>query len=249
MSKFNKRKIAATLAFASLFSGKSQAMETKSSQRDSRGAGSKINSTTNKKGLPFWARVLIPFGVTGAVLEAYNEVIALARGDKPKTLFTGKYSFTELARSRNKKKASEIKNDKDLKENMEKVTGAIYKNNCLEETYSKWGKETFEKFNKNKKDFEHKKVESVDLYTIIDENNPNFDEIKQFIILNVSPRTFSAAKKLGKKIVPVLQIQIKQSGEMKICLYFACEDKFEDYLNGCFIVYDHGLPFDIAKSE
>ncbi|MBR0183860.1 MAG: hypothetical protein IJQ10_01665 [Clostridia bacterium] len=32
MSKFGKRKIAATLAFASLFSGKSQAMETKSSQ-------------------------------------------------------------------------------------------------------------------------------------------------------------------------------------------------------------------------
>ena len=32
MCKFNKRKIAATLAFASLFSGKSQAMETKSSQ-------------------------------------------------------------------------------------------------------------------------------------------------------------------------------------------------------------------------
>ena len=154
-----------------------------------------------------------------------------------------------VIRNKNNEKASEIKNDKDLKENMEKVTGAIYKNNYLEETYSTWGKETFEKFNKNKKDFEHKKVESVDLYTIIDENNPNFDEIKQFIILNVSPRIFSAAKKLGKKIVPVLQIQIKQSGEMKICLYFACEDKFEDYLNGCFIVYDHGLPFDIAKSE
>ena len=32
MSKFDKRKIAATLAFASLFIGKSQAMETKSSQ-------------------------------------------------------------------------------------------------------------------------------------------------------------------------------------------------------------------------
>ena len=32
MSKFDKRKIAATLAFASLFSGKSQAMETKSPQ-------------------------------------------------------------------------------------------------------------------------------------------------------------------------------------------------------------------------
>ena len=32
MSKFDKRKIAATLAFASLFSGKSQAMETKNSQ-------------------------------------------------------------------------------------------------------------------------------------------------------------------------------------------------------------------------
>ena len=107
MSKFDKRKIAVTLACASFFSGKSQAME-KSSQPVAAvgGVTSKINSTTNKKGLPFWARVLIPFGVTGAGLEAYNEGIALARGDKPKTLFTGKYSFTELFRNRNKKKKS-----------------------------------------------------------------------------------------------------------------------------------------------
>ena len=69
MSKFDKRKIAVTLACASLFSGKSQAME-KSSQ---------------------------PVAAVGGG-------IALARGDKPKTLFTGKYSFTELVRNRNKKK-------------------------------------------------------------------------------------------------------------------------------------------------
>ena len=105
MSKFDKRKIAATLAFASLFSGKSQAMETKSLQTlGAVGADSKINSTTNKKGLSVGEKVLVTLGATVIAAEAYNEGIALARGDKPKTLFTGKYSFTELVRNRNKKK-------------------------------------------------------------------------------------------------------------------------------------------------
>ena len=105
MSKFDKRKIAATLAFASLFSGKSQAMGTKSLQTlGAVGADSKINSTTNKKGLSVGEKVLVTLGATVIAAEAYNEVIALARGDKPKTLFTGKYSFTELVRNRNKKK-------------------------------------------------------------------------------------------------------------------------------------------------
>ena len=105
MSKFDKRKIAVTLACASLFSGKSQAME-KSSQPVAAvgGVTSKINSTTNKKGLSVGEKVLVTLGATVIAAEAYNEGIALARGDKPKTLFTGKYSFTELARSRNKKK-------------------------------------------------------------------------------------------------------------------------------------------------
>ena len=105
MSKFDKRKIAATLAFASLFSGKSQAMGTKSLQTlGAVGADSKINSTTNKKGLSVGEKVLVTLGATVIAAEAYNEGIALARGDKPKTLFTGKYSFTELVRNRNKKK-------------------------------------------------------------------------------------------------------------------------------------------------
>ena len=68
------------------------------------GADSKINSTTNKKGLSVGEKVLVTLGATVIAAEAYNEVIALARGDKPKTLFTGKYSFTELVRNRNKKK-------------------------------------------------------------------------------------------------------------------------------------------------
>ena len=105
MSKFDKRKIAATLAFASLFSGKSQAMGTKSLQTlGAVGADSKINSTTNRKGLSVGEKVLVTLGATVIAAEAYNEGIALARGDKPKTLFTGKYSFTELVRNRNKKK-------------------------------------------------------------------------------------------------------------------------------------------------
>ena len=105
MSKFDKRKIAATLAFASLFSGKSQAMGTKSLKTlGAVGADSKVNSTTNKKGLSVGEKVLVTLGATVIAAEAYNEGIALARGDKPKTLFTGKYSFTELVRNRNKKK-------------------------------------------------------------------------------------------------------------------------------------------------
>ena len=108
MSKFDKRKIAVTLACASLFSGKSQAME-KSSQPVAAvgGVTSKINSTTNKKGLSVGEKVLMTLGATFIAAEAYNEGIALARGDKPKTLFTGKYSFTELVRNRNKKKKPE----------------------------------------------------------------------------------------------------------------------------------------------
>ena len=107
MSKFGKRKIAATLAFASLFSGKSQAMGTKSLKTlGAVGADSKVNSTTNKKGLSVGEKVLVTLGATVIAAEAYNEGIALARGDKPKTLFTGKYSFTELFRNRNKKKKS-----------------------------------------------------------------------------------------------------------------------------------------------
>ena len=75
MSKFDKRKIAATLAFASLFSGKSQAMETKSSQTLAAVGGATIASKNLpvKKGLSKGAKI----GIAAAGILTLGAVAAL----------------------------------------------------------------------------------------------------------------------------------------------------------------------------
>ena len=75
MSKFGKRKIAATLAFASLFSGKSQAMETKSSQNLATVGGATIASKNLpvKKGLSKGATI----GIMAASILTLGTVAAL----------------------------------------------------------------------------------------------------------------------------------------------------------------------------
>ena len=75
MSKFDKRKIAATLAFASLFSGKSQAMETKSSQTLAAVGGATIASKNLpvKKGLSTGAKI----GIVLASILTLGAVAAL----------------------------------------------------------------------------------------------------------------------------------------------------------------------------
>ena len=75
MSKFDKRKIAATLAFASLFSGKSQAMETKSPQTLAAVGGATIASKNLpiKKGLSKGAKI----GIAAAGILTLGAVAAL----------------------------------------------------------------------------------------------------------------------------------------------------------------------------
>ena len=75
MSKFDRRKIAATLAFASLFSGKSQAMETKSSQNLAAIGGATIASKNLpvKKGLSKGATI----GIMAASILTLGTVAAL----------------------------------------------------------------------------------------------------------------------------------------------------------------------------
>ena len=75
MSKFDKRKIAATLAFASLFSGKSQAMETKSPQTLAAVGGATIASKNLpvKKGLSTGAKI----GIVLASILTLGAVAAL----------------------------------------------------------------------------------------------------------------------------------------------------------------------------
>jgi len=111
MNKFGKKRLALALACASVFAGKTSAANINKSQAESpqilgavRGAASRIKIAKNKKGLPVWAKALIFVGGAGVVAEMYSEIVALAMGEKPKTLLTGKYSITELIRSMNKKK-------------------------------------------------------------------------------------------------------------------------------------------------
>lgn len=75
MSKFDKRKIAATLAFASLFSGKSQAMETKSPQSIAAVEGAKIapKNLPVKKSLSTGAKI----GIVAASILTLGTVAAL----------------------------------------------------------------------------------------------------------------------------------------------------------------------------
>ena len=75
MSKFDRRKIAATLAFASLFSGKSQAMKTKSSQNLAAIGGATIASKNLpvKKGLSKGAKI----GIAAAGILTLGTVAAL----------------------------------------------------------------------------------------------------------------------------------------------------------------------------
>lgn len=164
MSKFNRKKIAVTLAFASLFGSKTSAVNTsKSGVKIPQTLGavggrinSKINSAKSKKSLPVWAKGLIFVGgVVGGfsvTAEAYNEIIALARGEKPKTLLTGRYSITELVRSRNKKQKPNDKSDKkdQEKENTKKGFG---KGEYFSENTQKF-KEQFQGNQKSIKSFE-----------------------------------------------------------------------------------------------
>ena len=83
MSKFGKRKIAATLAFASLFSGKSQAMETKSSQTLAAVGGATIASKNLpvKKGLSKGATIGI---MAASILTLGTVAMLIAWGVKSK---------------------------------------------------------------------------------------------------------------------------------------------------------------------
>ncbi|MBO6126743.1 MAG: hypothetical protein J6P21_01900, partial [Clostridia bacterium] len=94
MSKFNRKKIAVTLAFAALFGDKTSAASTNKNQVKSSQAlaASKINSAKSKKSWSFWAKILIGAGIIG---EGYNEAAGIISGE---SLVTGKISVSNACR-------------------------------------------------------------------------------------------------------------------------------------------------------
>ena len=129
MSKFDKRKIAATLAFASLFSGKSQAMGTKSLQTLGAVGGAAYNNDPRRieEGASILGKVLTGLGITIVGVEAINEAVAgvmWAKDIESDTIFKAKYSLINFLRSKNKKndggEHSDKKKIQSVKENKRK---------------------------------------------------------------------------------------------------------------------------------
>ena len=134
----------------------------------------------------------------------------------------------------------EIKDIKDLNKLMEIATGKICPSGRSRDSFGSqkicnaWLKEIFKKFQCSKDGFECGKDGNYQVYTYVDRENLKLKEIKQFMAENKIPDIFGAAEKLGKKIVPVFQIEIRK--RQKIYLYFACEDRIQDYLNHLYVV-------------
>ena len=134
------------------------------------------------------------------------------------------------------KPKSEIKDDEDLKKNLMCVTEKLSNNQSSKKICKRWCLEIFKKFQKSGESFKHDKEKNK--YTIVDENSPSFQEISKLMTENNLPNIFSAAKSLGKEIVPVFQVTKKEdSNKDKIYLYFAVKDEIEDYLSWQFNIY------------
>lgn len=131
----------------------------------------------------------------------------------------------------------EIKSIEDLNKLMKFATGKLYGPSGREHSSfgsqkicKDWFEEIFKKFDKNTNEFKYEKKDNSQVYTYVDKENPKLEEIKKFMAEKKIPDIFVAAEILGKKIVPVFQIEVKKN-RTRAYIYFACEDNIGGYLN------------------
>lgn len=124
-----------------------------------------------------------------------------------------------------------IENYDDLKKAIETVAYKIYSTNESRSICQNWWNNISKKSNNNFK-------KAIDGYIFVDENSDQFHEIQKFIFNNKLPDIFSAAKRLGKKIVPVFKIINNNEKNFNIKLYLACGNEIENYLVEDYKAYD-----------
>ena len=122
---------------------------------------------------------------------------------------------------------------------MVSVTNTLFNSVDCRNICDDWCREIFKKFDHSTSAFVYKKEGNFSVYTYVDKDHTNLEKIKKFMATKKISDIFGAAEKLGKKIVPVFQIKVKKA--KRIELYFACEDKIDDYLKNSYIVRNTSL--------